>query len=167
MITLIQDTREQSGYGPLFQTSHVIETLTCGDYSILGCEELISIERKSFPDLLNSLTNDRKRFEAELKRARHYHKFFVVMECSARDLLVDDFGRLSKASPRSIWGTVAVWSSRYVPFLFGHDRQTAARLTEALLVGYAREFHKRAEGMVKAATKAHKMGSPKEEEAHA
>ena len=150
-IVIVQDSREQDGFGRLFQTPHVVAGLPCGDYSILGLEELISIERKSLPDLINSLTNDRKRFEAELKAARRYHRFFVVMECCASHLLVDDFGQLSRAHPRSVWGTIAVWSTRYVPFIFGHDRPTAARLTEALLVGYAREFHKRAEGMVKAA----------------
>ncbi len=150
-VVLVQDTREQNPYGPLFRTPHVVGTLACGDYSVLGLEQLISIERKSLQDLLGSLTSSSDRFEAELKLARRYHKFFVIVECSARDLLVDDFGRLSKAHPRSIWGTIAVWSTRYVPFIFGHDRQTAARLCEALLVGYAKEFFKRADSISKAA----------------
>ncbi|MGB6065157.1 MAG: ERCC4 domain-containing protein [Desulfomonilaceae bacterium] len=153
-IILIQDTREQNGYGPLFQTPYVTGTLSCGDYSILGLEELVAIERKSFSDLLGSLTSGRDRFETELKKARRYHRFFVVVECSASDLLVEDFGKLSRAHPRSIWGTVCIWSTRYVPFVFGNDRATAARLTEALLVGYAKEFLKKGDAMQKAARKA-------------
>jgi DNA excision repair protein ERCC-4 len=150
-IILIQDTREQNGWGPLFQTPHVVGTLSYGDYSVLGLESLISIERKSFQDLLGSLTNGRDRFESELKRARSYHKFLVICECSPKDLLVKDFGRLSKASPKSIWGTICTWCTRYHPFLFGGTRDTSARLCEAILVAYAREFIKGADAMQKAA----------------
>jgi DNA excision repair protein ERCC-4 len=150
-IILIEDTREQNGFGPLFKTPYVSQALQYGDYSILGLEHLISVERKSLPDLLGSLTASRDRFETELKRARSLHKFYIIVECSPRDLLVDDFGKLSRAHPRSIWGTVCTWSTRYHPFIFGHDRPTAARLCEGILVAYAKEFQKTLEGMNKAA----------------
>src|SRR5574340_828265 len=117
-IIIVQDSRELAGYGSgdLFKTPYVTGTLTHGDYSVLGLEELISIERKSLSDLLGSLTNGRDRFESELKRARTYHRFYVLVECSPSDLLVDSFGKLSRAHPRSIWGTICTWHSRYVPF---------------------------------------------------
>lgn len=152
-IILVQDTREQNGYGPLFQTPHVVGTLGSGDYSILGLEDLIAIERKSFQDLLGSLTGGRERFETEMKRARAYHRFFVLVECSPADILVDDFGKLSRAHPRSIWGTVCTWSTRYHPFIFGNDRATSARLCEGILFAYAKEFFKRADGVSRAAAK--------------
>jgi DNA excision repair protein ERCC-4 len=150
-IVIVQDTREQAGWGPLFQTPHTIGTLSCGDYSVLGLEELISVERKSFPDLLGSLTSGRERFESELKKARHYHRFFVLVEAPLSALLVDNFGKLSRAHPRSIWGTTCVWSTRYCPFVFGGTRADSARLCEGLLLGYAREFFKKATGMQRAA----------------
>ena len=152
-IVLVQDTREQNGYGPLFQTPHVVGTLGAGDYSVLGLEDLIAIERKSFQDLLGSLTGGRERFESEMKRARHFHKSFVVVEAPMNALLVDDFGKLSRAHPRSIWGTVCTWNTRYHPFIFGNDRATAARLCEGILFAYAKEFFKRADGMQRAATR--------------
>jgi DNA excision repair protein ERCC-4 len=111
-IILVQDSREQIPYGPLFQTPYVVSGLDCGDYSVAGLEHLISIERKSLQDLLGSLTNGRDRFESELKRARSLHKFYVLVECSPGDILVDDFGKLSRAHPRSIWGTICAWSTR-------------------------------------------------------
>jgi DNA excision repair protein ERCC-4 len=149
-IVLIQDSREKHGYAHLFQSPHVVAGLDCGDYSVAGLEHLISIERKSFQDLLGSLTSGRDRFEAELKRARSLHRFYVIVECTPRDLLVDDFGRLSRANPRSIWGTICVWSTRYHPFIFGGTRADSARLCEGLLVGYAKEFLKGSEAMRKA-----------------
>jgi hypothetical protein len=72
------------------------------------------------------------------------------MECSPADLLVENFGKLSRAHPRSIWGTICTWSMRYVPFIFGGTRETSTRLCEAFLVSYAKEFFKGAASMEKA-----------------
>jgi len=149
-LILVQDSREQHGWGPLFETPHVVQGLSVADYSVLGLEDLIGIERKSLPDLLNSLTNDRSRFESELKRARSLHKFYVLIESSPSALLVDDFGKLSRAHPRSIWGTICAWGNRFGPFLFGQDRTTAAKLAEGLLLAYGREFLKGTERISRA-----------------
>jgi len=152
-IILVEDSREQRGYGTsgLFQTPHVVGTLSFGDYSILGLESLISIERKSLPDLLGSLTADRQRFETELKRARSLHRFYILVEASPSDLLVPDFGKLSRAHPNSIWGTICAWSNRYHPFLFAGDRQSSARLCEGLLLAYGKEFLRGSQGLEKGA----------------
>jgi len=155
-ITLVQDSNEQLAYGSLFQSPYVVSHLETGDYSVLGLEHLISIERKSFSDLLGSLTNDRARFEREMRRARQFHRFFVVCECSLSDLLVDSFRPLSKASPHSVWGTICIWSTRYVPFLFTGNREASARLTEGILCGYAKQFAKGVEAMDRAARKLNK-----------
>jgi len=139
---LIQDTREQRGYRDLFKTPCVTGTLTYGDYSVAGLEHLIAVERKSFQDLLSSVTQGRGRFETELKRARSLHKFFILVEASPSSFLVEDFGRLSKAHPRSVWGTLMIWSTRYHPVIFGQDREKAARICEGLLIGYAKQLFK-------------------------
>jgi DNA excision repair protein ERCC-4 len=139
-ITLVVDTREQLPWR--FQSPTVSGTLPYGDYSVAGLEHLIAIERKSFQDLLGSLTQGRERFETELKRARSLHRFFVIAECAPSDILVDNFGGMSRAHPRSIWGTICIWSTRYHPFILAGDRETAAKLAEGLLVGYALEFRK-------------------------
>jgi DNA excision repair protein ERCC-4 len=149
-IILIEDTREQLGYSSLFTRECRRAALTYGDYSVAGLESLIAVERKSLPDLLGSLTSGRDRFETELKRARSLHKMFVILECRPADILVESFGKLSKAHPRSIWGTVMAWSCRYHPFVFAGNRETAAKITEGLLVAYASEFFKQAESIRKA-----------------
>ena len=152
-ILLVEDSREKNGYQDLFQTPCITGTLQVGDYSVCGLESLISIERKSLPDLLGSLTAGRDRFETELKRARSYHRFYVLVECAPSDLLVESFGKLSRAHPRSIWGTICTWHSRYVPFMFGEDRNTSARLCEAILVAYAKEHWKAVDSMNRAIKK--------------
>ena len=154
-ITLVQDSREQCGYGTQGQFSgpFLVSGLAVGDYSVLGLKELIAIERKSLPDLLGSLTSGRDRFEAEMRRARHCHKFFLLVECSPKDFLVEDFGKLSRATPRSVWGTLMTWMTRYHPVIFGVNRQISARICEAILVAYAKEFFKRTDKISRAAAK--------------
>jgi ERCC4-type nuclease len=141
-ITLVQDSREQFGYQALFQTPTVVGGLVYGDYSVAGLESLIAIERKSLPDLLGSLTQGRDRFETELKRARSMHRFFLLVECYAEDILNADGFEWSRVSPRSVWGSLMTWTTRYHPILFGGTRETSARICEAILVAYARDIFK-------------------------
>jgi len=67
---LIIDSREQL---PLFTGSLpkgllvIRDTLPIGDYSVRGFESQITIERKTIPDLLGCLGNDRERFKRELE----------------------------------------------------------------------------------------------------
>jgi DNA excision repair protein ERCC-4 len=150
-ILLVQDSREQLGYKDLFKSPCIVGALDCGDYSCAGIEHLMSIERKSLADLLGSLTSGRDRFEAELKRARSLHRFYILVECSPSDLLVPDFGKLSRAHPQSIWGTICTWSTRYHPFIFGGNREASARLCEGLLLAYAKEFLKGSQALERAA----------------
>ncbi len=153
-IIIVQDSREQLGYEELFENPCVTSALEYGDYSILGLEHLISIERKSLQDLLGSLTNGRSHFEVELKRARSLHKFYILVECSPSDLLVSDFGKMSRAHPNSIWGTICAWSTRYHPFLFGGTRRESAKLCEGILVAYAKDILKSSQSIEKFARKA-------------
>ena len=59
------DTREQKPYR--FPHSEV-KTLATGDYSIVGLEDQVAIERKSKEDAYSSLGQGRDRFERELER---------------------------------------------------------------------------------------------------
>lgn len=67
--TVVIDTREQK---PL-EFSRLVTirgTLQTGDYSVLGLESMAVVERKSVPDMVNSLTGERARFMAEMERMR-------------------------------------------------------------------------------------------------
>ena len=86
-VVLLQDSREQRGYQDLFTRPCVIQTLTVGDYSVAGVEHMIAIERKTLPDLVNSLTHERARFERELAKTRSFHRFFVVVEADFAQIL--------------------------------------------------------------------------------
>jgi DNA excision repair protein ERCC-4 len=149
-LTIIQDTREQAGWKDLFEAPCVVDTLTVGDYSVRGMETHIAIERKSLPDLLQSLTRERDRFERALLKARGYHHFYVLVEANAPDVLAGRFGQYgSKVNPKAIWESIAAFSNRYAPFIFCRDRRTAARLCESLLLKAAREPFKLVESIQK------------------
>jgi DNA excision repair protein ERCC-4 len=147
---LIQDTREQCGYGPIFDSPYILEGLAVGDYSIAGLQAHVAIERKSISDLVSSLTHGRDRFEKELARARPYHYFAVVIEGSAGTILRGEYDH-SCANPKALWESICAFSVRYCPFHFLGDRITAAKWTESVLLKFAREHLKAVEAMTKAA----------------
>jgi DNA excision repair protein ERCC-4 len=144
------DTREpkNGGWEPLFTVPTVRAKLDTGDYSLLGAEHLISIERKSLPDLLGSLTHDRARFERELMRGKALDFFAVIVEASATEVLAGRYGVYGRGcNPKSIWESCCCFSVRYAPFLFASDRITAAKLCESLLMKWAREHQKIVDGI--------------------
>lgn len=102
-------------------------TLQSGDYSILGLEELISIERKSLSDFLGCCTGDgRDRFKRELLRLRSFRCKAVIIETSLQTIL--DGGYRSKINPESVLGSITSWQTRYgVPFVFADNPESAAR----------------------------------------
>jgi ERCC4-type nuclease len=66
------DSREQQ---PLVFTRlrSVVGTLTSGDYSVLGLQELFAVERKTVADLVACCVGEnRQRFERELHRLRGF-----------------------------------------------------------------------------------------------
>ncbi len=86
--TAIADTREQQ---PLEFDSPYIENivtkkLNTGDYSIVGLEEILCIERKNgIAEFYKNLTQ--KRFEDELERMKSFKYRFLVLQCSLSEAM--------------------------------------------------------------------------------
>ena len=138
-VVIVQDSREQHGYSDLFVSPCIVDSLAVGDYSVAGLTHLVAVERKSLPDLLQSLTHERDRFERELTKARALQRFYVVIEANAADILAGRFNGKSQANPRAVWESICCFSIRYAPFVFAGDRHVGARLTESLLLKFCRE----------------------------
>lgn len=79
--TIIVDTREQE---PLYNKNTIRHKLEVGDYSLeingISHENKIAIERKSLPDLFQTLTHGHARFKKELTKARTYEYFAILIE---------------------------------------------------------------------------------------
>ena len=134
------DTREQHPF--TFQFAAVptrIVTLRTGDYSILGMEQLVCVERKSKEDLYGSVTRGRARFEKEMQRMQHFPRACVVVESSPEELRrgMD----MSRIDPEVVFHTALSWSGRYhIPWYFVSTRAEAERLTLTFLRFAWRDF---------------------------
>ncbi|MGA2451594.1 MAG: ERCC4 domain-containing protein [Polyangiaceae bacterium] len=129
--TLAIDTREQIpwDFGPHVQTARV--TMAAGDYSIVGLETRIAIERKSLADYKGSITFGRERFKRELEILATYEAAFVIVEANLGDIYLDD--RHSSVHPNSVFGTTVALTLDYVPVLWAGSRPKAAEYCYRLL----------------------------------
>jgi ERCC4-type nuclease len=89
--TVVKDTREQDGYFfSEFNTcaGMIDQKLDTGDYSILGMEDKICIERKGcVEELAVNLGQKKHAFLAEVERMTPFPHKFIVLEFSLEDLI--------------------------------------------------------------------------------
>jgi ERCC4-type nuclease len=118
------DTREQRPYAfgglvsdakerrrPLVVPTE-IRTLRSGDYSIVGHEDAIAIERKSLADLYGTLGQGRDRFVRELERLARLSFAAVVIEAEWSEIIGSPPG-LSGLNPKTVLRSVIAWQQRY------------------------------------------------------
>jgi len=140
-VTIEIDTREQAAYR--FKNSE-IGTIPIGDYSIPGLENHIAIERKSLDDLMGCLTKGRERFERELFKGKALDYFALIIEASLSDIINGRFR--SEMQPKAAIQSLLAFSIRYrLPIFFCENRKYGQRVTESLLLKYAREVEKKFE----------------------
>ncbi len=143
---ILIDTREQLPYQ--FETDAEPGKLDVGDYSIMGGESLVAVERKTVDDLVQCLTTERDRFERELYRGRSLDYFALVIEASLSDLANGRYK--SQAHPKAMIQSLLTFSVRYgLPIFFAENRGYGARVTESLLLKYGRELERRCQQMQK------------------
>ncbi|MFA5758804.1 MAG: ERCC4 domain-containing protein [Clostridia bacterium] len=100
--TVIRDTREQQDHGWIFEPEEKvggkcqilgtkIEKLDAGDYSVVGLEDKVVIERKNgFGELFTNMTPkaNKVRFENEMARMVNIpHKYILIESCLNKDIL--------------------------------------------------------------------------------
>ena len=135
-LMIIQDTREQN---PLIFPSAKVETgiLDTGDYSIKGWENQITIERKSLPDLLNSLGQDRERFFKEIIRLRGFEYSGLIIEAGLKELYSGQWR--SHITPQSVIGSLQSISVKHgINVFWAENRTLAAQWIEGILYHYLR-----------------------------
>lgn len=139
------DTREQApyhfqnlesdaakSYRPLIVRSKVM-TLETGDYSIVGHENRVCVERKSLPDAYGTFGGGRARFERELDRMSEMDFAAVVIEASW-STIIGHPPKQSKLLPKTVYRSVLAWSQRYgVHFWDCPTRGFAERTTFRIL----------------------------------
>ena len=112
--TVIRDTREKEGFGWEFGPNEIFATtlikkLDSGDYSLLGYEREISIERKkNTGELAKNIFEPR--FEKELVRLQEYKHSYIVCEFTYNDLLTFP---VNSGIPKNLWWKVKM-SSKFL-----------------------------------------------------
>lgn len=126
------DTREQLPY--TFPRSERM-TLSSGDYSIVGLQCMVAIERKTKRDALKCLSEKIRRFERELVRLADYDYAAIIVESTLQDFLIaPSFLRIR---PEAAAATIVSLSVEYrIPVFFAGNRELGNELTYQLLQKY-------------------------------
>jgi ERCC4-type nuclease len=153
---VVVDSREQAPYrfteierdrfdggGILMIPLQTGRALPSGDYSIVGYESRMAVERKSLVDLFGSVGRERKRFEAEIERLNEFEFAAVVVEDEIGNMILHPPPQ-SQLSPKTITRTIQSWSIRYpmVHWFFLPGRRAAEVWTFRLLEMYWRQQQK-------------------------
>ncbi|MBD3348418.1 MAG: hypothetical protein GF400_04385 [Candidatus Eisenbacteria bacterium] len=99
--TVVVDTREQDPFdfrgiddrrGRVFDVATDRHKLDSGDYSILGHEDEVAVERKTKADIYGTIGKGRERFEREIERLSAMPAPAIVIQC-------DDPSRWKRRAP--------------------------------------------------------------------
>jgi ERCC4-type nuclease len=135
-IPVVIDTREQEGHAWEFNTDHfspISKKLNTGDYSILGYEDIITVERKTLGDAVSSLIHDWNRFRRCLYRMAGMDHAIVVIEASIEDVLGKKYE--SDAEPLAVLGKLnAITIDHGIPVVFAGSRLVAVTFAERFLI---------------------------------
>ena len=147
--TVLVDTREQTplAFGRL---PSVRGTLQTGDYSFVGGEEVLAIERKSVPDLVACCLGDnRERFQRELHRLRGLRFRRLLVVGTRAEIETGQYR--SGIAPKSVLATLSAIEARFdVPVVFAPTPEQAAWQVEEWVYWYAREVVLQANALVPA-----------------
>lgn len=129
---IVVDTRESL---PLQFPGAIKKALASGDYSLIGFEDQVTIERKTLEDFYQCVGRERNRFTRELERLEKMDYAAVVIESSLSDILHGT--EYSQVHPRSAIGSILSWSVKYgIPFFFAENRKRGRLFVYHLLKKY-------------------------------
>ena len=133
ILPIIFDTGEKQPWLLIKPTYPDVEMvrkhLRCGDYSTVGAEELLTIEKKrDLDELAQCCSNDRPRFERQWKRAceiGYRRKYLITQGCRYIDVCEGNY-RIDLA-PRSFEQTLTSWEDKYGIHMRFVDSDTEAQ----------------------------------------
>lgn len=134
------DAQDGGGPGKTLTIETVRGTLKQGDYSLLGYESRVSVERKSLEDAYSTIGQGRDRFERELERLASYEFAAVVIEATWPEICADPPGH-TRLAPKTVFRSIVAWSVRYprVHWFPAGPRRLAEITTFRLLERFLRE----------------------------
>lgn len=132
---ILVDTREQTPW--VFQDYEILrQALPVGDYSIMGCESSVVIERKSLHDFVQTIIHNRERFGKECKTLSQMPHVCIIVEGSIEDVKRHRYK--SRAKPGSVLAIAESLERKYgIPIVWAGNRYGAiCKATEWLELGW-------------------------------
>ncbi len=129
-VTVLIDTREQTPLDVLPLKSQRA-TLVTGDYSALGLESFIAIERKSLSDLVGCIGRERERFEKEMQRILSYPIRALVIEADWCQIEMKSYP--GSVHPNAVLGSLMGWIAQGVPVIMIGDHTRAGRWVSRMI----------------------------------
>lgn len=130
---IIVDTAEQAPWHFSPGVRVLSRTLMTGDYSIEGFEQIITVERKSLPDLVKTVVTDWQRFSRQLRRMSAMDLAIIVCEAPVTALMDKQY--VSDINPLSVRGKLnAILCDFGVSTVFLDNRQIASQWVENLFM---------------------------------
>jgi ERCC4-type nuclease len=135
---IVIDSREKEPYS--FSCDEVITKLDAGDYSVVGFEHRVAVERKSLRDFVGTIIHDFDRFARELAKLSAMEAACIVVEADLRAMLVGEHHDVLRAvAPHSLLGASTYIGIKYrVPVYWCGSRPAAIRFTDAYLRSFIR-----------------------------
>lgn len=140
-LTAVVDSRERLPLN-LYPMTEIVAGLQTGDYSLLGCEHLIAVERKSPADFLMCVGQERERFDRELERMTAYRYRCLVLELTYEQLYrgaPSIYGR-TKVTPNAAVGCATRWATHGIHVHFAGSREGAEHFVKSFLWLAAKEL---------------------------
>lgn len=149
---IIRDTREKSDHGWSFGGYDVIDKkLESGDYSLVGLETVITIERKKSPgEVAGNIGKDRERFNKELVRMSKFELAYIICEFTLDEALRFPEGsdipkrllKYVKIGGKFIVKTLSSYEELYgVKVIYAGDRGGAIEKAIEILEGAAKQYN--------------------------
>jgi DNA excision repair protein ERCC-4 len=137
--TVVIDSAEHMGYKFERFTNWFAGTLrrrlSVGDYTIVGMEDEVAVERKTVPDLVNSIIQDRKDFIEKCERLSNFKRKCLVVEGSLSSIKTpyED----SQAHPNAVLDSLLAAQERWdIPVYFLDDFLLAEEFVASMLSKY-------------------------------
>jgi DNA excision repair protein ERCC-4 len=134
-VVALIDTREQN---PLDVSPLQIcpGTLATGDYSVVGLENFVAIERKSAEDMLACIGRERERFDREIQRLLAFPIRAIVVEAGWQFFERGEWR--GNVTPNAAIGSLLGWIAAGVPIVMAYDHSRAGRFVSRILFTAAR-----------------------------
>lgn len=130
-MTIVIDTREQAPFAFPENIETIRSGLKTGDYA-LQHDEGFAVERKSLPDFVSSIINNRDRFERELDRMAGWPAKIIMVEASLDMICAHDYPN-AKIKPAFVLKRMGELAMSDVQVLLAGDPMMAAAWTLAIL----------------------------------